>query len=415
MNISTQSLLLKGITALLFTLPWGQHNLTNGILVFVLVVSLFPLDGSTTTQLWKQPLIALPWLMMAWFALSIAWGGNPTEGFRQLETKLAFVVVPWIGFRVRHWINPEQIQRWTHTWALGASAALIFVLGRATLMAIQAGQTYYVVPGTDVQVSFFTYETLTGPLMHPGYLASHLGLAFWFVMLGSHNTRTKVLWLLALFAGLFLVQGRMNLLALLLTLALWACAMAWQRKHYGLLAVPAVSAVVLVALMTLGGKSLRDRYFQLPQLNYDIAAGPEGFNSATFRLAEWTCAWDVIQPHLWLGTGVGGNREALQQAYLQRGFQVGFDRHYNVHNQYLEWWLATGLLGLLLLLAYALGLAVHLARKRPELFWPWLFLLLCGVTESMLERAWGVGLWAVYAGLLSWGVWDAGRATKSTA
>jgi O-antigen ligase len=124
---------------------------------------------------------------------------------------------------------------------------------------------------------------------------------------------------------------------------------------------------------------------------------------------------EVIQQHLWWGTGAGGNRDALQNAYLERGFQVGYDRRYNTHNLYLEWWMAAGLVGLMTLLAYAIGLAVQLARSQPTLFWPWLFVLLCGATESMLERAWGVGIWSVYAGLLCWGSWAVRGATKSNA
>jgi O-antigen ligase len=414
-NNRVHTTLLWGIDALLVTLPFGQSNLTNALLVALLLGSLVPSGIKNPIPAWKQPLLVLPWVMMAWFALSIAWGGNPAEGLKQLETKLALLIVPWIGYRISSSIDRERIQRWTQAWALGATAALLFILGRAAFSAAQAGQTYTTVPGTDVQISFFTYETLTAPLMHPGYLATHLGLAFWFVLLGPHRKWQKAGWLALLFAGLFLVQGRINLLALMGTLGLWAIAYAWQHQRVIWLALPAGSLVVIALLMAVGGKPLRDRYLQWPDLNYDITAGPEGFNSATYRLAEWTCAMEVIQQHLWWGTGAGGNRDALQNAYLERGFQVGYDRRYNTHNLYLEWWMAAGLVGLMTLLAYAIGLAVQLARSQPTLFWPWLFVLLCGATESMLERAWGVGIWAVYAGLLCWGSWAVRGATKSNA
>jgi len=137
----------------------------------------------------------------------------------------------------------------------------------------------------------------------------------------------------------------------------------------------------------------------MPDFSYDISGNT--FNSATYRLAEWSCAMDVIKEHPLAGTGLGDNREALLKSYENRGFWSGLEMRFNAHNQYIETTLSTGLIGLIFLLLL-LGAYAQLAFKNKD----WLslsalvFFAMCLLTESMFERAWAVLLFAIYFPLM---------------
>ena len=142
---------------------------------------------------------------------------------------------------------------------------------------------------------------------------------------------------------------------------------------------------------------MSSRYLQLPDFEYDISADASAFNSATYRLAEWKGAFTVISEHRFFGTGVGDNRDGLIDAYEKLGFYVGVERRYNAHNQYLETWIASGLVGLLLLLTLFGYWIYRLVRYGDfSSLFALLFFMLCMLTESMLERAWAVIFLALY-------------------
>jgi len=133
----------------------------------------------------------------------------------------------------------------------------------------------------------------------------------------------------------------------------------------------------------------------MPDFSYDITG--DEFNSATYRLAEWTCAADVIAENFWLGVGVGDNRKALIDAYKKRGFKKGVEYKFNAHNQYLETMLATGVLGLAYLLFMLFTYGKWALKQQDYTALACLVFLAIGLlTESMFERSWAISLFAIF-------------------
>jgi len=170
---------------------------------------------------------------------------------------------------------------------------------------------------------------------------------------------------------------------------------AIKHKMYKLLAIPAFAGFALVAVLVFGSNKSDNRFLQIPDFSYDITG--EEFNSATYRLAEWTCAADVISENFWFGTGVGDNRKALLDAYEIRGFKKGLVSNFNAHNQYLETMMATGAVGLayLLFMLFAYGRWALKTEDYVTLACL-LFLSFSMLTESMFERSWAITLFAVF-------------------
>ena len=390
----------------LATLPLGIDGATNGLLAMLVLAAL--VSGHTTP--WKD-VLRHPGMwgstaFLAFCGLSISWSSDAAEGLTQLTTKLGLVLIPMLTLRLRKGFHEGNQLNLAKAWVWGAAGTFLLSLGYAGLRTYQEGAPGFIPVGGVERVSFFTYETLTEPFMHPGYLATHLGLALLLVLetlrrgkpLFSRSVSLALL--LWLFAGMVLVQGRINILALFLLLGCMALVEVVQRRKWIYLSALLIPAAGVMLFAALADESLKRRYFQVPRFDYDITAGPEGFNSATYRLAEWKGAAHAIAKHPFLGAGTGSNREALQTAYQEVEFHVGLERNYNAHNQYLEILIATGIMGLLLFSVWWwLSLKLTL-RGNPFGLWPIAFLALCMATESMLERAWGVMIAGAVLGFL---------------
>lgn len=412
---------IKGETALywltLFALPWGQGRLSSVLLLLLLLVGLFRRRKSEWRAALRAPLV---WVSMAFYllhVLSLSYTTDLLQGGRELETKFSFLLGPLL--LLAYGQSQRQAQQWRLRLAfvLGNLGVMLAALGYAAYRVGITGHWYYIREGGTYQRYFFQYETFSEPFMHPGYLATYAGIALLILLHGLHQKRWRQMrWAWAgvglLVLGLILLQGRMNVLALLLVLAGWGLVWAWQKGKgiwllYGLLG----AGLLGLGVYTLAPDSLLKRYLALPHFEYQMDG--DQFNSATYRLAEWRCASDALQVAPWWGHGVGDSQAALEASYRQLHFWKGLEGHFNAHNQYLETWLAVGLPGVLLLL---LLLALYLRRFARERRWDMLaalvFLALCMLTESMLERAWAVVLFNVLFPLLAAPGRPAGKQTE---
>jgi len=388
---------------LLFSLPLGQQSITNIVLVLLFLHSLIFNRLPNWKAAFKHPLWWLSALFYAYLALSLVWTEDLGSGGKQLETKTSFLLAPL--FIIAGSINWNSEARRFSLQALwwGLITAMFWALGVAAWNSWQAGAFY--IEHEFGRRYFFTYTHLAEPLMHPGYLATYLGFGlFASVELLRNRSSRLMMWLYRLsipliLAFMLLLQARINLIALFMVIVLAALFLAWKRKAYLWLALPLVPVLGLTLFLSFASEEMQSRYFQFPDFSYDISG--ENFNSATYRLAEWKCAGDVIGEHFWLGTGIGDSQQALLDSYRDNEFWQGLEKRYNAHNQYIETSLAGGIIGLALMLIMLFYYCYRAFRQMDYLALSGLiFLLICLLTESMFERMWGVLFFAMIFPLL---------------
>lgn len=356
---------------------------------------------------WKQGLRdPLWWALGAFYlylALSLFWSDHPDLGLRQLETKTSFLLAP-LFLLAGKGIYPSD----TRTWVLkslwwACLSAIAIALAYASWRSWQAGAFYEL--NDFGRRYFFAYTHLASPLMHPGYLATYLGIGL-FATVELHQAEAKAnkRWAYRISALVFLVfmvllQARINLIALFMVIVLAALFIAWKRKAYLWLALPLVPLLALGLFMALASPEMRSRYVQMPDFDYDIEG--DQFNSATYRLAEWKCAAQLVEATVWTGTGIGDNQIALLETYRENKFWQGLEKKYNAHNQYLESMIIGGLPALLLLLWALIYSMIRAGRQSDYLaLWSLVFIAICMITESMFERMWGVLIFTIIIPLL---------------
>lgn len=386
---------------LLFSLPLGQMPFTNLILVAMFIQALVLYRKADWSYALGSPILWPSAVFYLYFAASLLWSNNSSEGLAQLETKTSFLLVPlFIVAGKNHWRKDLRGVALKVFWWANLVAVLV-ALVYAAFRAIETGAFYET--NEFGRRYYFLYTHLASPLMHPGYLGTYVGMA----LLSTYflHDRSKGIWraIYPLVALLFLVfmillQARINLIALFAIAALVALWVAIKKRNYWALSVPAAGSILLGLFILFAPADFKKRYLQLPDFSYDISG--RDFNSATYRLAEWKCAWSVVEANPIIGTGLGENREALLQAYQDFKFWEGLEKKFNAHNQYLETAVAGGVLGVLSLLLL-IGSYARLAwRTGNNLVLVNLsFFALCLLTESMFERIWAVLLFTLFFSL----------------
>ena len=156
----------------------------------------------------------------------------------------------------------------------------------------------------------------------------------------------------------------MSIALLMLMLLFMALYIGYQRKVLG----RAIAALaVLGALALLFANNLHYLNWRINSLEIKQYSGPQDDNNGfALRTVTWTSAVELIADRPLLGYGLRGANDALVEKYREKDFQRGIPERYNSHNQFLETWLESGAVGLLLLLSL-LGI-VFIASLRRRSF-----------------------------------------------
>jgi len=315
------------VLLLLFFIPIGNTNIVNGLFVILLIHSLFFLSSKD----WKAAFTCPIFLWVGGFyllhVLNLFHASDMAEGGRQLEIKAPFLLGSLLVVANKRLYIKEIKSKGLNAFLYGTIVICLIALIYAGLESLREGAWYFT-SESGKKIMYFTYIKLATPFMHPGYFSTYVGFSIFISMgrvfsLKGNRKIGEVIIILFLLIMMILLQGRINILALFAVFGLGGIFYAIKFKMYKLLAVPAVGAIVLVAVFILGSNKSENRFLQMPDFSYDITG--DKFNSATYRLAEWTCAADVISENILFGTGVGDNRKTLLDAYAARVENTEYD------------------------------------------------------------------------------------------
>ncbi|HQW86625.1 MAG TPA: O-antigen ligase family protein [Flavobacteriales bacterium] len=233
-----------------------------------------------------------------------------------------------------------------------------------------------------------TFAEATG--MHAVYAAYHLFLAALIqtALMRRHRHALRIAFLMACAVMGALLASRMPTLAFLVAFAMLlprGSGGAWRRL---LLPVAGLLVLLLLAAPTLRGRWLEA--FTTPATVPTVAASDTGE-----RWALVHCGLDLLERNALTGLGPDRVRGAMDECL--RGVAGGAyaDGHHGPHDQLLLWWIGLGLPGAVaFVLLFAVPLRVAMRRKDALHAALLVFLALCCLTEDLLDRQWGVVLFA---------------------
>lgn len=220
------------------------------------------------------------------------------------------------------------------------------------------------------------------------------------------NKRIHFLLLAYLIGGILLLSSKLVISFTLCSLAYYAFVSLKKnidtRKAIALIAIVGIGASSMI-LFTKNPISNRfadimhDNLFVLHQKTFNQAVY---FNGVQFRLLQWRFVKEIIQErHAWLlGVTPAKAQSLLDQKYVSANMYAGTpgtsDRGYliyNTHNQFLESFLQSGIIGLLIFLSICCSMIIMAVQQKSRILRVIVLLLIAYCfSESVLETQYGL-------------------------
>lgn len=193
---------------------------------------------------------------------------------------------------------------------------------------------------------------------------------------------------------LFIMGGKMSIISLVLVSIIISIWIIFQTKKIFLgLMLLSLPVIVFIGAI-LFYDNARGRFIELlDHKNYFI--GDNAWNSIGVRLSILKCTYDVTKEHPFFGTGIGDVQVELNNSYKMYNFSTLIDM--NTHNQYLQFIVGIGIVGLLIVMG-VLSFQIYKSIQGGNLIhlsFVSIFMLCC-LTESVLERQYGIMFFALF-------------------
>ena len=378
---------------LMASLPFAI-KVSNALILVSVLISILPFFLER-----KKPLInwlaILAVLFLLWEALSLLYTKNENirTGLSELETHLPFLFVPFI-FRDSE-ILMDRKKYLSLAFVAGCLIASLFCLIVNIQLSLVEGQLFH--------EFYFSHDRISDPIgMQAVYFALYISLCV--LIITNHllhtfsrnsNLKNMGLGILLIYFLLMIVASgaRTTIVALMLIMILNMVAYAIVNKKYKLLIISSFIPIFFVSLV-LFNPVVKTRFGDLRHTKTEGS----NYDSYFARINIWKPGLDVLRHNILLGVGIGDQQEELNSSYNKNNYFAGVEFRFNMHNQYMQVMLATGIIGLSIFLLI-LGLQIISAIRNYNFLYLSFILLfsLASLTESTLNRSKGVVLFTLFS------------------
>lgn len=319
---------------------------------------------------WAIPM----WAILFVNLISVFYSDNMSHGWSIISSQLSFLLIPFIlGFKSR---AIEKVQQGINWFVLGNILAGLIAFTRAFVRSFRAESDrlslYFSfdkspvnILDSDVGGNYFWGGDFS-PFIHPTYWGTMILVSFAYLFYrffqGHWQKMRGVVFSAMLFLLVLVICNGANGVILAFFLMSVACVIFWWRTGNFMQDKIMVFPIILAALaITLSNPQTRELVRRVKK------SEP---NSIEKRVELYNLSSNLIAETPFFGYGLGDTRHLLCSEYAEGGNQHYADSRLNTHNQFLDTYLKTGVVGLLTLLSL-FGLVVYRAIKTHN------FLLLC--------------------------------------
>jgi hypothetical protein len=393
------------ILLIVLVLPWSNALCNILIVAFLAYFSFSFFKKRIVLQKDVKTGFSLIFLFILVCALSIINLKNPEDGIHYLARISLIFTIP-LGIYYFKTMNSRIITkvlliRYVHSTVILAIVTIIYGLFK-----------WYTNSENLPLEQFLTYKNLSHLLVNhqPIYFSLFVGFAgilSFSAFLELKKDKTKWLYLsefIFLLFFIFLLGARTAIASTLICIFF----MAFKRSKKALI-IFVVSFALLFAANYSYNNTFKTRIDYLFEFTTDFDYHSSwSYEGLAFRFMTWSCSVEVIKNNFWFGTGVSGAQEQMNACYVDNSYDslIYFIKNdntkFNSHSLFLEVFVTTGLLGVVVLGAIFIYYLIFAINKSKYLLLIFLaYFLLNGLTESLFIREKGILFYALFLGILS--------------
>lgn len=362
-----------------FFLPFG---INYAIFILVWTISFFVFDDFKSglkyvfKNKWAYVLLGFFFL----HAVGYFFSKNKAEALTSIEIKLSFLAFPILLFASNY--NELQVKKIMISFVSGCVLVSVMCLFRACFL-------YFFQDINSFFYSEFAY------FMHPGYFAMYLVFALLVVMLFypkwlAHlsNLNIKIGFISVIFlVTIFLCSSKMGLITAFLLLPMTLFIILFNRGYKKMIIGLVISLVFGIVITY----KLFPSPFERLKIAFRVTASSETIDktdaeSTAVRILIWKESVKLIQENFAFGTTPGDANDQLVTAYEREGLSGALKKKLNAHNQFLQTFIGTGIIGFVLLLLMTIGGFIYGFVKKNYILALFSLLIICNfLVESMLQ------------------------------
>lgn len=389
------NLLLFSMQLVVISLTMPEH--INSWAILILTLTWFGTEKySKFTFSFKSRKLALIFISyFIWLIIGLSYTDDLENGLSDLVLKLSFIIFPFVLL-----LNKRIDQHFLRGVIRAFYYSLFVVSITILLMALNNLSAAGDITLSEA-LSFFTYEKLAYNIgIQPIYLSMYMVFAFfcviWDFFIDPRVGLTKagkwmaIAWAFHYYMMVILLSSRMELLVLLFVSFVGLIYYKGFIQKKWILAIFQMMIMGSLTIMLLGLFPVnKARYVEMVDINNDYTKTKWGGRS--IRLHKWKNTLELISENPFLGTGAGDMQNELQKVYKRNDFDLAYGFRFNPHNQYLQTWVATGMIGLFLLFGILLSSLLYALDSKNALYIAFVLIISTSMlTESLLERQKGL-------------------------
>jgi len=346
----------------------------------------------------------LGWMSAALYLLTMAgtlYAKRPADAWPEWEHQLALLLFPlivWFSRRDWQWYRPRLLKAFAFScvfaavylycvtlydiYSHGEPLSALFTkphMNHEFSYPIDLHATYYSAYLALSVVVFADrlFRRPAGKLVKLGYGLAILVCLFTIFQLASRAVCIVTAVIVNVLIPIYLVKGRVRwrLFAAIFSLTLMSLLVVWRNSH------------------------LHSRY--LVQLKQDLRSDTGAILDPEPRMARWQCAWEAIRVSPWIGYGTGEEVRQLKERYYSHHLMISYTLGLNAHNQFLSFWLKTGIFGMLIYITVLLLAFREAWRRRDVYLMAFVFIIACiSLSENILDVNKGIFFFSMFFTLL---------------
>ena len=333
-----------------FTLPLYEKIST----VFLVVLVLFSVIKFFIDSTFKPLLTYLfPVLLFIIMVVSVFM----TQNFetKYLVDRAALIGLPLIFLTLK--INQETFKKILEYFIYGCLLALIICYINAFNNSLQnADGTWLFQPVVNKQHSFLYAVVLDGNYFfadlfsifrHPTYMSLYFNFAITIILAFSLWKKTKVYYFFLFFLtiGIFQLSSKISIMTMFV---IYAAYLFFSIKKKGLKLIIVSITLVLGSIFLF--QNPRGRIMIQKFKVEGITFNPNERMGYALRFMSWDASLELIKEHPIFGVGINNAQSELNKKYESKGYTTPLSESLNSQNQYLQAFIETGVLGVLLIL-----------------------------------------------------------------
>ncbi len=363
-------------------MPYGAKFLPPILaLLYTLSIIVFIIPFLKSSEFKFNKVILLLPIFAIIGSISLFYTKNTIAGLKILERHISFIILPFLFLlNFKRLLTLKSILFFLSISLLISFAISIFLYQTKFSFIITFNQTKNI----DHFIRLIRYRGF--PIEHPSYY-SYLILIY-IIIVFNYRIKEVLFKILIItctimsFIFLFLLGSRAAMISIF-ALLLYFIIKQFFLKRYVLFAIT-ISFLILSFYSVINFTRFGNTVIKINKKNKNVS-------QVDSRLIIWENAINLIKQNPILGYGIGDALDEMIKEHKKTGFTKGVERRLDAHNQFLESWLQSGILGLIsLILVFVIPFYQAIIKRQEMLF---LFLLVSFIQilfESMFIRLAGV-------------------------